>query len=95
MEKKIETNPFVFMDVVAFLTYIWIHPLSFPPKLNVFNTKSTHPHSTLSNAFCWSKKTIMPSSFSSSAYLWCLVSFCLLHLCSDPLQTLFGPDELA
>jgi hypothetical protein len=22
MEKKIETNPFVFMDVVAFLTYI-------------------------------------------------------------------------
>jgi hypothetical protein len=66
--KYLDTKPLVLIQDCAYLNNIWTHSLNFSPKLNLLNTWSTHPHSTQSKAFCWSKNIMIPSSSSRSVY---------------------------
>jgi hypothetical protein len=70
---------------MTLLNNIWTHSLNCLPKLNLLNTWSTHPHSTRSKVFCWSKNILIPSSSSRSVYY---ITSCIRRLASLILRPL-------
>jgi hypothetical protein len=90
MLTKRDTNPFVWILVFAFLKSIFTHSLKQSLKPHFSKHKSIHPHSALSNAFCWSRNIIPPLHLPFLYSLWYAVIIYSPEKYSYPLRTPFG-----